>query len=235
MSENTRSIEPKIRRRYVEEALFAIAAAALLDPSGSDNDGAEDDCMCGPSCVASDDLGRVLSLSCAARRLGREHEAIGILNQVLRRQPDRMLGLNLLYLAHLYAAVGDVVAAVSIFCLYLAPERARPPADRDLDAYGVCASYASIIPGCGEFVRSTVAEAIDLARERGDQKKLDSLQSLARGLEQDRTPPTEAVEGTPVNPPGRNARCCCGSGRKYKKCCGHPSHRRTVTAFPLAA
>ena len=24
---------------------------------------------------------------------------------------------------------------------------------------------------------------------------------------------------TPVNPPGRNEPCYCGSGRKYKQCC----------------
>jgi uncharacterized protein YecA (UPF0149 family) len=26
-------------------------------------------------------------------------------------------------------------------------------------------------------------------------------------------------------PPGRNEPCWCGSGRKYKKCCGSPSNR----------
>jgi uncharacterized protein YecA (UPF0149 family) len=29
-------------------------------------------------------------------------------------------------------------------------------------------------------------------------------------------------------PPARNAACWCGSGRKYKKCCGNPAARYTA-------
>jgi len=29
----------------------------------------------------------------------------------------------------------------------------------------------------------------------------------------------DAAQGNPEGPPGRNDRCPCGSGRKYKQCC----------------
>lgn len=236
MTENTRSNQPDIQRRYVEEAIFAESAAALLDPAAADDDYSDDVCVCRPPFVARDDFGRVLYLSHAAMSLRREHEAIGLLHEVLRQQPDRMLGLQLVFLAHLYAVVGDVAGAGTILDLYLAPERARPPADRDLGTYSACASYAgSIIPGCREFALSTVAEAIALARDRCDDRTLDSLKSLARRIEQDGREPPKEVERTPVNPPGRNAPCWCGSRRKYKKCCGHPARRRTVMVSAQAA
>ena len=61
---------------------------------------------------------------------------------------------------------------------------------------------------------------------RKKQRKLDDLSKKARSKE-DVDAETELIENTEkVEPikagkgPGRNDPCPCGSGKKYKKCCG---------------
>ena len=60
-------------------------------------------------------------------------------------------------------------------------------------------------PGADRFLRRT-------KRERDYQKELPG---------EDETPlpaPVEPIHST--DKPGRNAPCTCGSGKKYKQCCG---------------
>jgi uncharacterized protein YecA (UPF0149 family) len=42
------------------------------------------------------------------------------------------------------------------------------------------------------------------------------------------TPPIPIVEHSPKT--GRNDPCPCGSGKKYKKCCGNPAKGQVTTA-----
>ena len=65
------------------------------------------------------------------------------------------------------------------------------------------------------------------ARDWYAQRETDAGAALDRDLSFDRPQPTEfappipIVESTPKV--GRNAPCPCGSGKKYKRCCGSPS------------
>ena len=62
--------------------------------------------------------------------------------------------------------------------------------------------------------------------KRQQQKKLDDLSKKTRNREEieaeekliKETPKVEAIRATAG--PGRNDPCPCGSGKKYKKCCG---------------
>jgi hypothetical protein len=70
-----------------------------------------------------------------------------------------------------------------------------------------------------QILPTTVDELLKYGAEHGrdprdQQTRTDHLQESIR-------------EGTPTLswPPERNAPCWCGSGRKYKKCCGSPSNR----------
>ena len=62
--------------------------------------------------------------------------------------------------------------------------------------------------------------------KRQSQKKLDDLSKRARGrrdveAEEEIVKNAEKVEPLKgVRPLGRNDPCPCGSGKKYKKCCG---------------
>ena len=62
--------------------------------------------------------------------------------------------------------------------------------------------------------------------KRRKHEKLDDLAKRARGkddvdAEQDLLEKTEKVDPIKSDAaPGRNDPCSCGSGRKYKKCCG---------------
>jgi len=61
---------------------------------------------------------------------------------------------------------------------------------------------------------------------------LPELRRIAEYMRQDRTPPAQGRSLTatgksprpagPAKPPGRNDPCPCGSGRKFKNCCGRP-------------
>ncbi|MFB8761456.1 SEC-C domain-containing protein [Nocardiopsis alba] len=70
------------------------------------------------------------------------------------------------------------------------------------------------------FVVTVDPEEIDAhARDLGlDPEDPDTLRSWARTLDGDSARPV-------AWPPERNAACWCGSGRKYKKCCGSPAVR----------
>jgi SWIM/SEC-C metal-binding protein len=63
-------------------------------------------------------------------------------------------------------------------------------------------------------------QLIDLAKERGivliagvEPDKTEDISDLDRALH-----PPEPVRGSPKV--GRNDQCPCGSGKKFKKCCG---------------
>ncbi len=66
----------------------------------------------------------------------------------------------------------------------------------------------------------------DRFEQRESKKKLEDLSKLARGredvaAEEDIVGNAEKVEPLKgASPIGRNDPCSCGSGKKYKKCCG---------------
>ena len=65
--------------------------------------------------------------------------------------------------------------------------------------------------------------------KREKQHKLDELSKRTRSTddveaEEELLAKTEKVEPLKAEtPPGRNSPCPCGSGKKYKKCCGKES------------
>jgi preprotein translocase subunit SecA len=63
-----------------------------------------------------------------------------------------------------------------------------------------------------------VARALDLRLERAGYRRMFFPEE---GEEED----LEALRPEPAqsNKPGRNDPCPCGSGKKYKKCCGKPA------------
>ncbi|HUT61335.1 MAG TPA: SEC-C metal-binding domain-containing protein [Phycisphaerae bacterium] len=66
----------------------------------------------------------------------------------------------------------------------------------------------------------------DRFQKRQKQRKLDDLSRRAQSIddlkaEEELLKKTKKVEPIKAGPkPDRNAPCPCGSGRKYKKCCG---------------
>ena len=66
----------------------------------------------------------------------------------------------------------------------------------------------------------------DRFEKRREKKRLDELAKKARSKEDveaekellEKTEKVEPIKGGPA--PARNAPCPCGSGKKYKKCCG---------------
>jgi tetratricopeptide (TPR) repeat protein len=74
----------------------------------------------------------------------------------------------------------------------------------------------SHLPGGTEDLYTVYEKVIDLAREMGETARADRLQRMLdslRALSSDAAPTTRGKVG-------RNDPCPCGSGRKYKKCCG---------------
>jgi preprotein translocase subunit SecA len=63
-------------------------------------------------------------------------------------------------------------------------------------------------------------EVAELEREQRQQRQ---PMQLSRGAEEDNEPKPFSREGDKV---GRNADCPCGSGQKYKRCCGKSSGKK---------
>jgi uncharacterized protein len=74
-------------------------------------------------------------------------------------------------------------------------------------------------PTDGEGRRLTLPEFAAIAREMFDDAMLE-FADLGRGMQQAQ-PAGPAADAIKV---GRNAPCPCGSGRKYKNCCGSRTH-----------
>lgn len=72
------------------------------------------------------------------------------------------------------------------------------------------------------WAKSFMTEMEDAGVDLSDQRQVDAyIRAYNRRPMRDRLPPKPST-GAPVSPPpvGRNGPCPCGSGRKYKRCCG---------------
>ncbi|HET6428755.1 MAG TPA: SEC-C metal-binding domain-containing protein, partial [Phycisphaerae bacterium] len=59
--------------------------------------------------------------------------------------------------------------------------------------------------------------------QRFFREALPELRRIGEAIQQGRPPapaPPPATQAAPAGPVARNAPCPCGSGRKYKQCCG---------------
>ena len=89
--------------------------------------------------------------------------------------------------------------------------------DEDFDR----ASEDDDSPPDPEFVRmyEALLERLDEALLTGRQPTLDDFSSLVQAPEEEDYEPVETIRNT-TRKVGRNESCPCGSGKKYKKCCG---------------
>ena len=74
--------------------------------------------------------------------------------------------------------------------------------------------------GCG--VPQNYQEALRLYTLASEQGNDDSLNAIGRVQAIMRDDPTQALSKPKAKKPKPNQPCSCGSGKKYKKCCGAP-------------
>ena len=80
--------------------------------------------------------------------------------------------------------------------------------------YTVFARCAAAVAFCGSALAQTTLDEIEREFQRKKRRELEQARMAGAG-EQD--PVQQVVRGDKV---GRNDPCPCGSGKKYKKCCG---------------
>ncbi len=62
--------------------------------------------------------------------------------------------------------------------------------------------------------------AFGLATEDRNHMDIESLVDESRGIAASPLPKSDTIRQNPTLSPSRNSRCACGSGLKYKRCCG---------------
>ena len=78
------------------------------------------------------------------------------------------------------------------------------------------------------------SEPPDLFREAGDHERLAAI--MGRAIWNAMPLPGNGLQPRPLAEPGRNERCFCGSGRKYKRCCARipdPPQLDSTLLLPL--
>ena len=78
---------------------------------------------------------------------------------------------------------------------------------------GVCHEF-------GQGVTQNYQEALRLYTLASERGHVDSLKDIRRVQAIMRDDPTQALSKPKVKKPKPNQPCSCGSGKKYKKCCG---------------
>lgn len=73
----------------------------------------------------------------------------------------------------------------------------------------------------------------DFARLPGEQAARATAFNIARQLWNEVPLPGAGYRVRPIPPPERNTRCPCGSGKKYKRCCGAASGNRLGAPFTI--